>query len=232
MSPAANRDAPAAVVAHSDLVTPVRRSDKAAATRARILEHTIAVLDQGGDDAVKVLEIAAAAEVSTGSIYHHFGGRDGLVIAARLQQFRSSLPEDLAAIEWAIDHAATVDEFRATISRVARVAHSAARSVNRRTRADVISAAHMHPKLAEALADEQHLHAQAMTAAIVRGQERGLVAPDLPPHPVAVFFMGAAFGMLLADVDTHQPLDPDAWQIILDRLIDHVLTAHVPPRQV
>ena len=209
-------------------MTPARRSDKAAATRARILSETIKVLEIGGDDAVKVLEIAAAAHVSTGSIYHHFDGRDGLVIEARLQQFRAALPEDLAVIEWAVDNAANVDEFRECISQVSRAAHSAARSTNRRTRADVISAGHMHPALAEALADEQHRHAESVTAAIMRGQDRGLVSPDLPPHVVGVLFMGIAFGMLLGDVDTHRPIDPDSWQLVIDRLIDKVLTGHAP----
>jgi AcrR family transcriptional regulator len=207
-----------------------RRSDKAAATRSRILTQTIAVLERGGDDAVKVLEIAAAADVSTGSIYHHFDGRDGLVIAARLQQVRAALPEDLATIEWAVDHAAGVDEFRASIAQIARVAHSQHRAPNRRTRADVISAGHMHPSLAAALADEQHHHAVATAAVLVRAQARGLVAPDLPPHALAVFFMGLAFGMLLGDIDSHQPLDPDDWQILLDRVIDNALTSHAPPR--
>jgi AcrR family transcriptional regulator len=217
-------------VAQSSAVTPSRRSEKAAATRARILDQTIAVLELGGDDAVKVLEIAAAANVSTGSIYHHFDGRDGLVIAARLHQFRAALPEDLAVIDWAVDHASTVDEFRDSMSRVARAAHSAARSVNRRTRADVISAGHMHPTLAAALADEQHRHAEAIAAAMIRGQANGLVAPDLPAHPLAVFFMGLAFGMLLGDLDAHRPVDPDEWQVLMDRLIDAVLTGHAPPR--
>ena len=208
----------------------VRRSDKAAATRARILETTISVLEAGGDDAVKMLEIATAALVSTGSIYHHFDGRDGLVIAARLQQFRAALPDDLAVIEWVVDHAADVDEFRVSMSEMARVAHGAARSPNRRTRADVISAGHMHPALAAALADEQHRHAEAIAAAMSRAQDRGLVDPQLQPHSLAVVFMGLAFGMLLGDIDTHRPVDPVAWQVLLDKLIDSILTGHAPPR--
>lgn len=216
---------------HSNFVGTVRRSDKAAATRARILETTISVLEVGGDDAVKVLEIAAAADVSTGSIYHHFDGRDGLVIAARLQQFRAALPEDLAVIEWVVDHAADVDEFRVSMSEVARVAHSSARAANRRTRADVISAGHMHPALAAALADEQHRLAEAIAAAMSRGQDRGLVDPQLQPHALAVVFMGLAFGMLLGDIDTHRPVDPEAWQALIDKLIDNILTGHAPPRR-
>jgi AcrR family transcriptional regulator len=212
------------------VVPPVRRSDKAAATRARILAEAIAALESGGDDAVKVLEIASAANASTGSIYHHFEGRDGLVIAARLHQFRAALPEDLAAIEWAVDHAQTVDEFRDAISRVVWIAHSADRAANRLTRADVISAGHVHPALAEALADEQHGHAEAIAAAIVRAQARGLIDPSLPPHPVAVLFMGIAFGRLLGDIDTIGPVDPEAWQSVIDRLIDDVLTGHAPAR--
>jgi AcrR family transcriptional regulator len=206
------------------------RTEKAAATRARIIAETIAVLDAGGDDAVKVQEIAAAAEVSTGSIYHHFDGRDGLVVAARLQQFRATLPGDLAVIERVVDNAVGVDEFRTAVSDIARVGHGTARSIQRRTRADVISAAHVHPALAHALADEQHRHAEAVAAVMARGQSRGLVDPVLDPHVLAVFLMALAFGMLLGDIDAHRPVDPTEWHSFIDRLIEVVLTGHVPPR--
>lgn len=211
-----------------DGVTPLRRTDRAAATRARILDETIRVLEVGGDDAVKVLEIAAAAEVSTGSIYHHFDGRDGLVVAARLEQFRAAVPSDLAAIEWAVVNSQSVAEFRSAITRVARAAHSPDRAANRRTRADVVSAARIHPALAAALADEQHRLAESIEGALVRAQARGLVDPTLPAHAVGVFFMGLAFGMLMADIDTHRPVDRDDWQLVVDRLIDRVLTGHDP----
>ncbi|MGD9701349.1 MAG: TetR/AcrR family transcriptional regulator [Acidimicrobiia bacterium] len=200
-----------------------QRTAQAAATRAKILETTVAALEAGGDDAVRVAEIVAAAGVSTGALYHHFGGREGLVVAARVEQFRAALPPDVDALVELVATATSVEEFRAGMRRIARLAHGASRARNRSLRADVIGAAHGQPALADALAEEQHAHAVALEAMMRKAQERSFLARDLDPHAVAVLFQGLSFGLILSDLDTIEPLDEDRWGELIGRLIDAVL---------
>lgn len=53
-------------------------------TRTRILEATIAMLEQKGDPAVRMGDIAKAAGISRQAVYLHFASRTELLIAATL----------------------------------------------------------------------------------------------------------------------------------------------------
>ena len=67
-----------------------RRADSAASTRGRILDSAIAVYRDRGPAAATLQEIAQRADVSRGTILHHFGDAEGL-LAAVLQSALDSL---------------------------------------------------------------------------------------------------------------------------------------------
>ncbi|MFE6098272.1 TetR/AcrR family transcriptional regulator [Streptomyces massasporeus] len=50
-------------------------------TRTRVLTCAAALAAQGGFDALSVAALSAASGVSNGSIYHHFGSKDGVLAA-------------------------------------------------------------------------------------------------------------------------------------------------------
>lgn len=63
------------------------------AVRETLIEATLALMDQGGLEAVKARPLAQAVGVSVGTIYNLFGSVDGLVMAANMQVYA-----DLGAI--------------------------------------------------------------------------------------------------------------------------------------
>jgi len=65
--------------------TTIRRRRSAAETRSAILEAAERRLLDGGPDAIRLQEIAAAAGISHPAILHHFGSREGLVEAMVLR---------------------------------------------------------------------------------------------------------------------------------------------------
>jgi AcrR family transcriptional regulator len=50
---------------------------------ARLIEAAILRFESEGRDAVNVMEVARDAGVTTGSLYHHFGSKEGLYIVIR-----------------------------------------------------------------------------------------------------------------------------------------------------
>jgi len=58
--------------------------------RERILELAVEAIDRGGEEAIRVNDIAADAGVTVPTLYRHFDSREGLVEAAqkRPQLFR------------------------------------------------------------------------------------------------------------------------------------------------
>src|SRR5262245_56017676 len=69
----------------------------AAETRARLLRAAADVFAQRGYDGTRVADIAAAAGVSNGALYAHFGSKAELLVAALRTHGRQLLAELLAA---------------------------------------------------------------------------------------------------------------------------------------
>lgn len=57
------------------------------AVREQLVNVTLALLEEGGLDAVKARAVAAAVGVSVGTLYNLFGNVDGLILAANRQIF-------------------------------------------------------------------------------------------------------------------------------------------------
>lgn len=60
---------------------PTRRDVSAQSTRAEIIHVARAAFASQGYAAVKLEEVARGAQATTGAIYHHFGGKAGLLLA-------------------------------------------------------------------------------------------------------------------------------------------------------
>jgi len=70
-----------------------------AGTRQRALAAALALFDAQGVEAATIEQVRDAAGVSIGSLYHHFGSREGLVAALYedlLERYRSVMAAELA----------------------------------------------------------------------------------------------------------------------------------------
>lgn len=56
----------------------------------RIVDATVAAIEVGGEPGLRVNDIARDSEVSVATLYHYFGDREGLVVAARQKQYAGS----------------------------------------------------------------------------------------------------------------------------------------------
>lgn len=68
-------------------------------TRQRALVAALALFDAQGVEATTIEQVRDAAEISVGSLYHHFGSREGLMIALYedlLERYRSTMWAELS----------------------------------------------------------------------------------------------------------------------------------------
>ncbi len=72
-------------------------------SETRFLDAAIAMFDEGGEAALRIDELAKQVGVAKTSLYHHFGDREGLIVAAQAERYRRSIligiDETLAAVE-------------------------------------------------------------------------------------------------------------------------------------
>ena len=80
--------------------------------RQRILELAISAIDEGGEAAVRVNDLATEAGVTVPTLYRHFGSRDGLVEAAQTYRFRKTQFVDGSVLAASLAKCKNQDELR------------------------------------------------------------------------------------------------------------------------
>ncbi|WP_334141428.1 TetR/AcrR family transcriptional regulator [Rhabdothermincola sp.] len=187
------------------------------ATRQRVLQVATQAIDEHGEAALRVEDVAQAAGVSVGTIYRYFGNREGLVVAVRAAQFLGALDEDLDQMERLIRSVSTPAEFVESLQRLTRAAGHPSRAPLRMQRIEIIGASRARPALARAIGEEQARITDRFAAILRRGQERGLIDPSLDPRSLAQFVLAFTLGQVLAEIDTSTPFDLDGWTTVAER---------------
>lgn len=72
---------------------------KAGETRARVLEAAARLFAERGLEAVSIQDIRDASGVSNGSIFHHFGSKNGVALHVYLEERRAYWEHAIAAVE-------------------------------------------------------------------------------------------------------------------------------------
>jgi AcrR family transcriptional regulator len=155
----------------------------------RILEAAIAVIEDGGEVAIRVHDIAASCGVTGPILYRAFGSREGLIVAAQAERYRRCTGHDINALAEAIDGAATVAELRTALDAELRTAFEADRGRDRRVRANIVGSCITRPDLAAAIVDIDRSLAERAAAAWERAQRRGIVRTDIDPSVLASWWM-------------------------------------------
>lgn len=190
-------------------------------TRRRILDATIAIIDEQGERAVRVADVARAAGIVTSAIYHHFRDRNALVNAARADQYRGRLLSDALALD---DVLALDDSGRQAAALAALVVRpdDPDRQKHRWDRIAALAAAEHHPDLRDELAELQRAVTDRYTAVVDQAKEQGWIDAEVDSRSVAVLLQAVSLGLVVADLDADRPLDPDAWLDLLTRVVSAV----------
>jgi AcrR family transcriptional regulator len=197
--------------------------DESLDLRSRILAAAIDALERGGEQAVRIRDITEGLGISVGAIYHHFHSREGLIVAARIQQFAGAAFDDNVRIRAFVEAAETPEQVLAGVLETVRRVHSPERATNRRLRAEVIGVARHNADLERALADAQRARTNEVTEVVELAQQKGFVDASLDARAVATLLQAVALGKVLDDVNGDEPVDQDAWVSVMTR-VWHALT--------
>jgi len=195
------------------------------ATRLGLVQAAVQALESGGEQAVRVREVAAVLGVSVGAVYHHFESREELIVAARIHQFIALASGDVEAVRELVERSATVAELRRGMHFLTRAAHSGARARYRRLRAEVAGVAGHNPHLTEALAAAQEQCTSELAAVVDDAKAKGLVRAEFDSRAVATLLQGVTLGLVLDDINLAHPAEPDAWFALVDHLYEQLLAA-------
>lgn len=185
------------------------------AGRERILDVAVSVLETRGEAALRIAEVAEAANVALGLISYHFGGRDGLIVAAQQRRFAGLVRDDGAAMKRVLDETHTYDEVMASISDLTFALLDSRRDQIRLSRVAAIASTFGRDdayEITSAIVD-QLLNDYAEL--IAGAQNRGLIRDDLDARAIATFIQSYALGLVIHDLDPSATDDKQLHEVIM-----------------
>jgi AcrR family transcriptional regulator len=190
---------------------PQPKQGRAKETVALVIDAARRAMRTAGETAVRVQEISSETGVSIGSIYHHFGDREGLIRAAYVRQFTESVSADIERLKtWSATLTSTEDlreryddmiDFLTNYFEMMPVAERAAIVGSAVSRADLRAAiAESHTKLTDGLTEVMQNLSNA-----------GILKQHIAPRAAAQVILGLLHGRVLTEIDNDKSISLDQW---------------------
>jgi AcrR family transcriptional regulator len=180
-----------------------------AETRTRLLRAAADAFAARGYDGTRVADIAAAAGVSNGALYAHFGSKAELLVASIRAHGGRVLADLLAA-----------DPERPVADLLLQVGRSLPRRRDDRSylAAEALIAARRDEDVAGLMRAYTSERAEWLAGLIIAGQSGGELDPALSPDALAHFCLLLAFGSYVLTDELHA-VDEAAWSALLARVV-------------
>ncbi|WP_169988887.1 MULTISPECIES: TetR/AcrR family transcriptional regulator [unclassified Microbispora] len=181
----------------------------AAETRERLLRAAADVFARRGYEGTRVADIAAAAGVSNGALYAHFGSKAELLVAA----LRTHGPRLLADLLAADPDRPVADLLIAVGRRLQRRRDAGGHLI-----VEAMVAARRDEDVARPMRGYVGDRADRLAGLVRAAQDGGELDPALSPAAIAHFCLLLALGSALVPPDEHA-VDEEDWSALLTRLV-------------
>jgi AcrR family transcriptional regulator len=178
--------------------------------RQRILELAVSAINEGGEAAVRVNDLATEAGVTVPTLYRHFGSRDGLVEAAQTYRFRKTQFVDGSVLAASLAKCKNQDELRKALRKELLTHFDTDRWELRQVRLNALGAGYARPELAASLALAQKQGAMGITEMLLPFQKKGWIRKDIDLPATVYWFMGQILGRVLIEMGDN-PVSQKKW---------------------
>ena len=175
---------------------------------SRILVHARRELDEVGPVKFNIMRVIEESGVSKSSVYHHFGGRDGVISAVEVQRLIDERVANNALLAQILSNVNSGEECLDVIEAGLLLASNAPGRKNRSRRIAVVAAAQHIPVLTESLAEESRIADVALTEMLTGAQDRGLINPTESLEDIARYMASMFIGR--SALDTYESEEFDA----------------------
>ncbi len=183
------------------------KSRRGTATMSKLIAVTAKELDRVGLAGVDVDSLLKKSKISKGSLYHHFGSKNGLLAAAAAQQFVTYLQSEGAAFRTLIENCASKKEFLKLIAGVMKITSLKRNREFRQKRVRAIAMSFNEKNLSKVIKAEQLVVTQYLAETFAIAQKRGWIKPDTDLVALSYFFQGVFIGHILLDVTNQVEYD-------------------------
>lgn len=190
--------------------TPNPKQERAKDTVELVLTATDAALREGGEASIRIQDISNSTGTSVGSIYHHFGDRDGLIRATYVLRFEKSIKEDIRRAKNFMERMHSVEEIGQHYDEMIAFLNNHFLMFPAREQANVIGNTAGRPLLREAIIEVQNELTNGFTEVMQLLQDRKMLKQHLTPRAAAVMALGMLHGRVIAEFD-RTPVSDQEW---------------------
>jgi AcrR family transcriptional regulator len=180
-----------------------------------VLDEVCAQLMNTDESLIRIPEVCKATGVNYGSVYHHFGSREGVIDAAYNMLFSKLAEEDIQLLREANDTATTLDEYISALAPLVERFSSGPDRIKRRAiRVRIVAASITRPDLQVLIGLTQSRLTDELVRLVEYGQARGWLRRDVSARSMAVAVQVLIFGRILDDISLN-PIDTTEWEFAM-----------------
>jgi AcrR family transcriptional regulator len=202
----------------------VQKQSRSVPVMRTVLTAVAERLREEDETRLRIPEVCAATGVNYGSVYHHFGSREGVIDAAYEMMFSEIIESDTATIRRAIESTTTFEGFLEVIQEALDTVSSGEdRRSSRSMRLRIVAASVTRPALRAMISEAQASLTDEVTRVVEYCQERGWMRRDVTARSIAVILQVVVFGRNLDDVSA-RPIPEPEWSALIYQLFGLLLT--------
>ena len=193
-------------------------------TIEKLLEVTINELDRVGLAEIDIDSLLSKSKISKGSLYHHFGSKNGLLAAAEAQQYMRYLKREGENFRRLIEGCTTKQKFVDLVAAVMKITRLEENLGFRKKRVRAIAMSFNDENLAQVLKNAQIEVTEYLAGSFQIAKDRGWVKPDTDLMALSYWIQGVFIGHIMLDI-TEQTEHEDAWSQIAFQALQPFLAA-------
>lgn len=147
--------------------------------------------------------------VSRGSVYHHFGNRDGLITTLEMDISLARTMEEMAALRFEVEKCSTREEVIRTFAVGFTIGNSPAARQRRLRRVSSIAASVNNKALSDVLREAQIIGTAEFVDILKMAEHKGLIQMKTSPEGTAYLLQSMLLGRVLVDIAATSDIQDD-----------------------
>jgi AcrR family transcriptional regulator len=187
-------------------------------TMSRVMKFAMAEFNKVGPDDFNLDRVLEKSGVSRSSVYHHFGGRHGVIAAVEAKLVEKDIDVNNIGLREFVNVANNAQEILAVIKLEIAQGSKQEDKVTRQRRVSTFVAAQRSELLFEVLQSKQRQATEYLCETLQIATSRGLIKPRVPEMGIAQIMLSLLFGRILVDLVGDETSDQLWTQATLESL--------------
>lgn len=189
----------------------VRKRSDGIATSERLMAEAAKEIQRFGIENFDVQRVMDRAKATNGSLYHHFGSKNGLIAAAEVQELVRHLQNDNQVFREMVEGCASKKQFADALELLVSAVASSTRTGVRMWRVRALASALDNKAVAKIVRTAQIEGATHGAESLAIARDRGLIKPAADLEALSYWLQGQFFGFILLETAEKERLR-DEWK--------------------